>query len=134
MPMSDSSKCISDLFPINRVDNNIHYASQEYGLSPSGYFGEKGKKGSANWIRQIYTKNPEAEAIRFYDLLSDGGYEKPLSNGHGFITTMPDGSKITIRIKTSSKDSPAVDLKLEGFHNGVKTHQKIHFVRMGDSK
>lgn len=23
---------------------------------------------------------------------------------------------------------------LEGFHNGVKTHQKIHFVRMGDSK
>ena len=32
---------------------------------------------------------------------------------------MPDGSKITIRIKTSSKDSPAVDLKLEGFHDDV---------------
>lgn len=45
---------------------------------------------------------------------------------------MPDGSKITIRIKTSSKDSPAVDLKLEGFHKGVKSHQKIHFVRTED--
>ncbi len=42
--MSDSSKDISGLFPINRVDNNIHYTAQEYGLSPSGYFGEKGKK------------------------------------------------------------------------------------------
>lgn len=127
--MSDSSKDYSGLFPINRVDNNIHYTAREYGLSPSGYFGEKGKKGSANWIRQIVTKNPEAEAGRFYDLLTDGGKENPLSNGHGYITTMPDGSKITIRIKTSSKDSPAVDLKLEGVHNGVKIHQKIHFVR-----
>ncbi len=132
--MSASSKDDSGLFPINRVDNNIHYTAQEYGLSPSGYFGEKGKKGSANWIRQIRTKNPEAEAGRFYDLLTDGGSEKPLSNGHGFITTMPDGSKITIRIITSSKDSPAVDLKLEGFHDGIKTHQKIHFVRIGGSK
>lgn len=130
--MSDSSKDHSGLFPINRVDNNVYYTGKEYGLSTSGYFGEKGKKGSANWIRQIYTKNPEAEAGRFYDLLTDGGKEKPLSNGHGFITTMPDGSKITIRIKTSSKDSPAVDLKLEGFHKGVKSHQKIHFVRKED--
>ena len=24
--------------------------------------------------------------------------------------------------------------KLEGFHDGVKTHQKIHFVRIGGSK
>ena len=132
--MSDSSKDYSGLFPLNRLDNNIHYTAQKYGLSPSGYFGEKGKKGSANWIRQIQTKHPEAEAGKFYDLLTDGGSEKPLSNGHGFITTMPDGSKITIRIKTSSKDSPAVDLKLEGVHNGVKTHQKIHFVRTGGSK
>ncbi len=132
--MSDGSKGKSGLFPINRMDNNVHYAAQEYGLSPSGYFGEKGKKGSASWIRKIETKNPEAEAGRFYDLLTDGGREKPLANGHGFITTMPDGSKITIRIKTSTKDSPAVDLNLEGIHNGVKTHQKIHFVRSGGSK
>lgn len=130
--MSNSSKEYSGLFPINKVDNNIYYTSKEYGLSASGYFGEKGKKGAASWIRQVFTKNPVAEAGRFYDLLSDGGSEKPLSNGHGFVTTMPDGSKITIRIKTSSKDSPAVDVKLEDFHQGIKTHQKIHFVRLED--
>lgn len=95
---------------------------------------KKGKKVLPTGYDKFIQKNPEAEAIKFYDLLSDGGYEKPLSNGHGFITTMPDGSKITIRIKTSSKDSPAVDLKLEGFHNGVKKHQKIHFIRTGGSK
>lgn len=130
--MSDSSKDCSSLFPINMVDNNVYYAGQEYGLSTRGYFGEKSKKGSANWIRQIFTTHPETEASRFYDLLTTGGSEKSLTNGHGFITTMPDGSKITIRIKTSSKDSPAVDLKLEGFHEGIKTHQKIHFVRKED--
>lgn len=130
--MSNSSKDHSGLFPINRVDNNVHYAGKEYGLSAGGYFGVKAKKGSANWIRQIYSKNPKAEAGRFYDILSDGGKEKPLANGHGFITTMPDGSKITIRINTSSKDSPAVDLKLEGFHKGVKSKQKIHFVKKED--
>lgn len=130
--MSNSSKDDSGLFPINRVDNNVYYAAQEYGLTANGYFGEKGKRGTARWIRQIFTKNPEAEAGKFYDILAEGGKEKPLPNGHGFITTMPDGSKITIRIRTSSKGSPAVDLNLEGFHNGVKKHQKIHFVKEKD--
>lgn len=129
--MSSSSKDYSGLFPINSVDNNIYYTNKEYRLSSSGYFGRKGKKGSASWIRQIYTKNPEIEAEKFYDLLSSGGKEKPLANGHGFISTMPDGSKITMRIKTSS-GSPAVDLNLEGFHKGVKSHQKIHFVYKED--
>lgn len=61
--------------------------------------------------------------------MTEGGTERPLSNGHGFITTMPDGSKITLRIETSSGGSPAVDLNFEGFHKGIKTHQKIHFVK-----
>ena len=127
--MSNSSKDFSGLFPINTVDNNIHYISKIYKINSKGYFGIKGKKGSANWIRQIFSKDPVYEAINFYDCLKNGGCEKPLANGHGFITTMPDGSKITIRIVTSSKGSPAVDLKLEGFHNGIKSHQKIHFVK-----
>lgn len=126
--MSDSSKGNSGLFPINRTDNNIHYASQKYGLSSGGYFGEKGKRGSANWIRQIKTKDPEVEAGKFYDMLSDGGKEKPMSNGHGFITTMPDGSLVSIRRITSTAGSTAVELKLTGFHNGVKRKQKIHFI------
>lgn len=126
--MSNSSKDNSGLFPANKTDNNIHYTAQEYGLSSSGYFGKKGKKGSASWIRRIYTENPAVEAMKFYELLSNGGSEVPLTNGHGFVTTMPDGSKITLRIKTSSKNSPAVDLNFKGFHNGVKPRQKIHFV------
>lgn len=132
--MSDSSKDISGLFPINKVDNNIHYTAQEYGLSPGGYFGEKGKKSSKSFIRQIFTIDPAAEAVRFYDIISDGGREESLSNGHGLMKIMPDGSRISIRIKTSSKDSPAVELTLIGFHKGVKNHQKIHFVRIGGSK
>ena len=130
--MSYSSKGCSGLFSVNKVDNNVYYTGKKYGLSNSGYFGVKGKKGSASWIRQIYTENPEVEASHFYDLLSNGGKEKPLTNGHGFISTMSEGSKITIRIKTSSKGSPAVDLNLEGFHKGVKSHQKIHFVSKED--
>ena len=42
---------------------------------------------------------------------------------------MPDGTKITMRIKTSSKASPAVEINVKGFHPQLKQYQKIHFVK-----
>lgn len=41
---------------------------------------------------------------------------------------MPDGTKIMMRIKTSSKDSPAVEIDVKGFHPQLKQFQKIHFI------
>ena len=120
------SKPNSGLFPVNKLDNNIHYVTKEYKLHTNGYFGSKGTR---EWIREIYSSNPILEAGNFFDKISEGGKSITLSKFKGVAVEMPDGTKITMRIKTSSKDSPAVEINVKGFHPQLKQYQKIHFVK-----
>lgn len=106
----------------NAFSRNVQAASQKYRLTQSGYFGNKGKNS-----RVIKSKNPVATSKDFYSLLSKGGKESKLANGKGVQTVFPDGTRIVYRVKTSTPNSPAVDISVS-IVSPVK-RQKIHFVK-----
>ena len=54
------------------------------------------------------------------------GTEKRLSNGHGVRKIMKDKGLVVYRPKTSTKESPAIDLSNM---NGFIKNQKIHFIK-----
>ena len=69
--------------------------------------------------------------IRIKDLntinKSQGGIEKPLTNGKGVQTIFDDGSRVIYRVNTSTPNSPAIDIKIT-IYSGIKK-QKIHFIK-----
>ncbi len=94
----------------------------------NGYFGEKGTKSDR---RRIESDSPIEIARSFYDIASEGGLEEPLSNGKGVMSTLKDGTVVTMREISNSVDrSPAVDINIRKSieQNGVK-NQRIHFVK-----
>lgn len=103
------------------VGYNAHKMRKKYPTTKDGYFGVKGKSS-----RVIYSKNHVKESKQFYSEISKGGKETSLPNGHGVQKTMRDGGKVTYREKTSTPNSPAVDL---GKMQGKIKNQKIHFER-----
>lgn len=110
------------------VGYNAHKMRREYPMTKSGYFGEKGKsKGKASKkepVRVIQSKNQFETANDFYLKISKGGKETRLSNGHGKQKIMKDGGRVVYREKTSTPDSPAVNLSEM---KGKVKNQKIHF-------
>ena len=102
------------------VDYNAEKMSSKYPVNENGKFGEKGDNS-----RVIYAKNNIKESRKFYKKVSKGGVEQPLPKGNGVKKIMKDGGVVTHREKTSTPNSPAVDL------NGLKgekvKNQKIHF-------
>jgi hypothetical protein len=105
----------------SNIDDNVELMKHKYPLTSHGYFGQKGKNS-----RIIRSSEPVATSIDFYKEISRGGVEEMLSNGHGVRTTLCDGTIIVHRIVTSSKGSPAVDIKIMNSKK-VKS-QKIHFI------
>lgn len=97
------------------------YAIQE------GYFGVVSKRGNSR-VRKIETDNPLEEARNFYATAGYGGIEEQLEDGK-WITTMKDGTVLTMREVSSSDGSPAVDINISKSIEaaGIKK-QKIHFV------
>ena len=108
------------------VDYNAHKMRSRYPTTKGGYFGEKGKNS-----RVIYSKNHIKESKSFYSQISKGGSEKTLDNGKGVQKTMKDGGIVSYREKTSTPNSPAVDL---GKMKGEIKNQKIHFERRNDDE
>lgn len=108
---------------------NLELISIVYPINTSGYFGEIGKSNSVA-IRQIFSDDPVKEAQSFYEKLSFGGIEENLPNGKGKKTTLRDGTIIVYREKTSTPDSPAVEINVRYSkeHGKIKS-QKIHFER-----
>lgn len=106
----------------NAFSRNVQTASQKYRLTQSGYFGNKGKNS-----RVIESKNPVATSKDFYSLLSKGGKKSKLANGKGVQTVFPDGTRIVYRVKTSTPNSPAVDISVSIV--SLVKRQKIHFVK-----
>ena len=104
------------------VDYNAHKMRKKYPTTKGGYFGKRGKGGA----RVIYSENQYKESNRFYSKISKGGRETSLPNEHGVQKTMKDGGRVVYRKKTSTPDSPAVDL---GKMQGKIKNQRIHFER-----
>lgn len=93
----------------------------------SGYFGSR---GSSSTVRRIEADDPVTTALDFYRTAANGGIEIPLGNGRGVKSELSDGTKITMRLVSSSDGSPAVDINISKSDDpaGVK-QQKIHFIR-----
>ena len=100
------------------VDYNAHKTRRKYPLNEQGYFGKKGN------TRVIVSNDQNQEAKCFYAMISKGGKEKPLPNGHGVQKMMKYGGTVVYREKTSTLNSPAVNL---GNMKGKIKNQKIHF-------
>ncbi len=103
------------------ISNNAKAMSSKYPID-NGYFGTKGKNH-----RVIYSKNQYETASDFYSRISRGGSEKSLPNNKGKINYLEDGTKIVYRPKTSTPDSPAVEITVY-YPNSVRG-QKIHFLK-----
>lgn len=109
--------------------DNIKEITKDYPLNACGYFGEKGKSSNCQ-IRQIYCEDPIKEAQYFYDIIAFGGIETNIPNNKGVRTKLKDGTVITYREVTSTKDSPAVEININKSNNhGNIKYQKIHFER-----
>lgn len=108
------------------LSDNLTSTTNDYKLY-DGYFGNKGTS-SKKKNREIDCANPIKEAKTFYDKIANGGIEKPMDNGKGYITTLKDGTIISYREITSTVGSPAVEINIKKSTNssGIKS-QKIHF-------
>lgn len=112
------------------ISENLDTLKNDYGFH-DGYFGNKSSSNPQRDRRNIVSDNPIETAKDFYDKIANGGIEKELDNGKGFMASMSDGTIITWRPISSSKDkSPAVDINIifSKDHGGIK-QQKIHFVK-----
>ena len=113
----------------HNISENISTTSKFYDYS-DGYFGKKSKKRD-NYVRIIESSNPLKTSRDFYNKISYGGEETPLSNGKGTRTSTEDGTIITYRSTSSSDGSPAIDINIEKSTNtGGLKKQKIHFVEV----
>ncbi len=107
------------------IEDNAELVKHKYGLTRDGFFGKKTKTRA----RIFETPNPIEDSIEFYEKIGTGGVREDLPNGKGTKTTLGDGTVITHRITTSTKDSPAVDINIVSPSKIKK--QKIHFVLEG---
>jgi hypothetical protein len=105
------------------VDYNAKKMRRQYPLDRNGYFGTKAKNSQV-----IYSENHIKDARSFFYKLGAGGKKKNLSNGRGIQKTMTDGGIVVYREKTTTPNSPAVDLNKM---TGIVKNQKIHFIRKG---
>lgn len=112
--------------PQSNIKDNAQLLAQKYGLTSSGYFGEKGKNS-----RVIVTATPEDTSVSFYKQIGKGGYIIPLNNKKGTMTILDDGTRIVHRLITSTKGSPAIEITISG--SPLVKDQKIHFIK-GENK
>ena len=92
-------------------------------MTATGHFGMPGN-GSRN--RRIKSADPLATATAFYRLISRGAIKRrPISTG--FVATLKDGTQITIRRRSSSDGTPAIDINVENPNDSYVRRQKIHF-------
>lgn len=109
-----------------RFEDNIPGLCSTFPMTKGGYFGEHGLGRSHT--RNIESKNPGRTASEFAGLASKGFVSGIPIEGKGVVYRMRDGSVITHRFFSSSRDgSPVVELKVMNTA-GVKS-QKIHFVK-----
>lgn len=92
-----------------------------------GYFGKVGESGNSR-VRNIETDDPLEEARDFYAKAGYGGIEEQIEEAK-WITSLKDGTILTMREVSHSDGSPAVDINIKKSSDnaGIK-QQRIHFV------
>lgn len=115
----------------NPFKENLLDAISVVPLKKSGYFADpSARKGTARNVRVFECDDPARVAYDFQAKAGRNYVGLERIKGKGYIMTMADGTRITYRLISSSKDhSPVVELKVRNFKR-VKS-QKIHFVPRG---
>ena len=110
------------------IGQNVLLVSSKYQYI-NGRFGTN-SPSSGNITRNISSFDPLSTAKDFYDKIAFGGKETVYNGGKLSITHMADGSVVTMRTISSSRDhSPVVEINISGStHTGGLKEQKIHFV------
>ena len=119
---TDAAKTAKAAKKIVSVADNAQSVAKEYNLGIDGFFGEKGKN-----VRILKSDDPIKTSADFYKRIGNGGKQSVLPNGKGVQTIFDDGSRVVYRIKTSTPDSPAVDISIS-IYSGIR-NQKIHFIK-----
>jgi len=105
--------------PITSVTDNYELAKAYQSPNGNGMFGIKGENC------RIYKSSDQYEsAADFYARISRGGQELRFMNNKGIFTRFDDGSIVSYRVVTNTKNSPAVEIQLVA--NGKR--QKLHFI------
>ena len=121
----DNTKGAKNTSSKSTLNNNIKNTQKIYPLTAGGYFGQKGKN-----TRVIETDNPILESKRFCRLIGKGGKIDKLNNNKGIKITLDDGTIISYRIITKTKNSPAIEINIKKCIEKTKVKtQKIHFIR-----
>lgn len=98
----------------SNIDENALTLARTFRLTSGGYFRSK---GNGKNVRIISSNNPVSTAEFCYRILGRGGIETIAYNHKGQevrMTRLGDGTLITYRQITSSKGSPAVEIRLSG--------------------
>lgn len=112
----------------HRFDDNISDLKEKFPATTKGYFGKPGQ--GRKHTRNIESDNPAKTAAEFTNIASRCPVSVIAIEGKGMMYRMRDGSIISHRYTSSSKDrSPVVELKVKNA-SGIKS-QKIHFVKKG---
>jgi len=104
------------------IDKNYLRVQDKYPLRTGGNLGHRTSNQGRN---EFYSDNPMRDAMEMFSDLSYGGATEYTGNNHGIVTTFYDKSNILFRPYTSTKGSPAVDIKIT--NPGIVRGQKIHF-------
>lgn len=110
------------------IGQNVLITSAKY-MYENGRFGVN-SPSTGNRTRNIASSDPVSTAKDFYNKIAFGGIEIVYNGGNIRVTYMSDGSIITMRPISSSRDgSPVVEINISGStHPGGLKQQKIHFV------
>ena len=106
--------------PRNFADNLASLQS----VFPDYPQGMKWELKKSKRLTSIETDDPIADATLFAALASIG-YISERASSNGFRRNLADGTIVGLRITTSSKGSPAVDLNI----SSEKYIRKIHFTK-----
>lgn len=110
------------------LGDNIAELKSKFPTTSSGFFGKPGQ--GRKHARNIESNSPARTAAEFASIASRIPVSSIPIQGKGIIYRMRDGSTITHRFVSSSKNrSPVVELKVKNA-SGIKS-QKIHFVKKG---
>lgn len=119
---SDAVKTGRKASKLSSVSDNAKRVAKKYNLDKNGYFGTKGKNA-----RIFKSNDPIKSSADFYKKISKGGKQSVLPNGKGVQSIFGDGSRVVYRVKTSTPNSPAVDISIS-IYSGIRK-QKIHFIK-----
>ena len=107
--------------PKGTVDYNARKIKKKYPVNEYGFFGEKGDNKQV-----IYSPKHVKDSKKFFKKISNGGKRKDSGNDYSIQKIMKDNGSVVYREKTSTPNSPAVDL---GDMKGKIKNQRIHFLK-----